>query len=219
MRFGMLCLVMGLAGMAGRVSAVSFRECTLADGSKVFTDGQCPSGSKRLERELADPKVPDPPPAPSAPAGDPPADPNAAPAAPVVTAPPPVKLQNRYRCVRPEGGDYVSNFDNKETRWVPLWTVERPNLVLDSGGAEVRVGGPPPGRTNDPRRKAQAEVSSNLVLVRDHCLPLAGKELCGYIRNERARLSGEIDRAFEDSRGDLERQANELDQEYVARCR
>ncbi len=221
MRVHFLYLVMGLVGLAGQAAAVNFRECTLADGSKVFTDGQCPSGSKRVERELADPKVVTPPPAPVTASDTTPVDaspePNAvaAPAAP----PPPVKVQNRFRCVRPEGGDYVSNFDNKETRWVPLWTVQRPNLVLDSGGSEVRVGGPPAGRTNDPRRKVQAEVTSNLVLVRDHCLPLVGKELCNYIRTERARLTGEIDRAFEDSRADLERRANELDQEFVARCR
>lgn len=214
---GKSALSLLLAVFASQVAAVNFRECTLADGSKVFTDGPCPSGAKAVERELADPKMPTTS-APVAPTGAP-ATPGAVTDSSAPTAPPPLKLQNRFRCVRPEGGDYVSNFDNKETRWVPSWTVERPNLILDSGGTQVRVGGSATARKGDPRSQAQAQGGSNLVLVRDHCLPLAGKELCGYIRVERERLSGEIDRAFEDSRADLERRANELDQEFAARCR
>lgn len=217
MRSGSMWLGAGLLLVLGSAQAVTFRECILADGSKVFTDGACPAGAKSVERELADPKVPaavTPPPAVPVAPGTPDAMTAAAP-------PPPPKLQNRYRCIRPEGGDYVSNYDNKETRWVPLWTVERPNLVLDSGGSQVRVGTAPAGTRGkgDPRREARGEAGSNLVLVRDQCLPLVGRELCTYIKTERNRLSGEIDRAFEDTRADLERQAQELDQEFVLRCR
>lgn len=218
MRLGGLWFWAGLVLAAGDAGAVTFRECTLADGRKIFTDAACPAGSKAVEREVAEPKVTAPPPAPATtPAA--PGTPEAAAAA--SAPPPPPKLQNRYRCIRPEGGDYVSNYDNKETRWVPLWTVERPNLVLDSGGSEIRVGSAPAGTRGkgDPRREARGEAGSNLVLVRDQCLPLVGRELCTYIKTERNRLSGEIDRAFEDTRADLERRAQELDQEFVLRCR
>lgn len=217
MRLGWVWLVVGWGLIAAPAEAINFKECTLKDGSKVFTDGPCPNGSKATDREMADPKPP--PPVvvvPAAPSPD--VDPNSAPTPDPAPPPPPPKIKNRYRCIRPEGGDYISNFDNKETRWVPMWTVQRPNLVLDSGGAQVRVGRPPTG-TKPNATKSQAETGSNLVLVRDQCLPLSGGELCTYIKAERARITGEIESASESKQPELQNEASALDQEFVMRCR
>lgn len=208
-----------MSALAGSASAISFQECILADGSKIFTDQPCPKNAKELPRFIADPKPPPPPPAEPVDQATPQAEPAPNDVAAKDNAPPPIpKPRQRYRCIRPEGGDYVSNTTHDETRWVPLWKVERTNLILDSGGADVQSGKPLPsatGKTPD----APAEASSRLVMVRDQCLKITGGELCTMIRNERRQVEEKLAAASESQRASLEAEGNQLDLEFVAQCK
>lgn len=214
-RLGLLIM----CALAGPASAISFQECILADGSKIFTDQPCPKNAKELPRFIADPKPPPPPPAEPVDQAAPPAEPAANDVAAKDNAPPPIaKPRKRYRCIRPEGGDYVSNTPHDETRWVPLWKVERTNLILDSGGADVQPGKRPPAPDAKPKG-APAEASSRLVLVRDQCLQITGSELCTMIRTERRQVEERLAGASESQRKELEDEGNRLDLEFVAQCK
>lgn len=210
-----LLLMIALAGPAG---AISFQECILADGSKIFTDQPCPKNALELPRFIADPKPPPPPPADPVDQATTPPDVATADQETKDNAPPPVpKPRTRYRCIRPEGGDYVSNTTNDETRWVPIWKVERPNLILDSGGADVQAAKHPPQSGKPSPEKAEA--SSRLVLVRDQCLLVTGSQLCTMIRTERREVEEKLAVASESQRAQLEAEGNQLDLEYVASCK
>lgn len=207
-----------MVALAGPASAISFQECILADGSKVFTDQPCPKNAKELPRFIADPKPPPPPPTDPVDAATPPPDLAEADQVTKDNAPPPMpKPRKRYRCIRPEGGDYVSNTTNDETRWVPLWKVERPNLILDSGGADVQAAKHPPQSGKSSPEKAEA--SSRLVLVRDQCLLVTGSALCTMIRTERRQVEEKLAVAPESQRAQLEAEGNHLDLEFVASCK
>lgn len=209
--FGVVLLV----ALADPASAISFQECVLADGSKIFTDQPCPKNAKERPRFFADPKPQQSesayqaaPPA-NAPGTDPMTNNNAPPALP--------KPRKRYRCIRPEGGDYVSNTTHDETRWVPLWKVERPNLILDSGGADVQAVKPPPPAPGKPGSE-KPEASSRLVLVRDQCLQVTGNQLCSMIREERRQVEERLAAAAGSQRDQLQAEGNQLDLEFVATC-
>ncbi|AVP98040.1 hypothetical protein C7S18_12890 [Ahniella affigens] len=205
--------------LAGSASAISFQECILADGSKIFTDQPCPKNAKELPRFIADPKPPPPPPADPVDTAAPPTEVANTDEETRKNAPPPVpKPRKRYRCIRPEGGDYVSNTTHDETRWVPLWKVERPNLILDSGGADVQAAKRPPVASAKPNPE-KAEASSRLVLVRDQCLLVTGSELCTMIRTERRQVEEKLAAASESQRPQLEAEGNQLDLEFVASCK
>lgn len=194
----------GLLAMPPSASAAQAYKCTAADGSISFQDRPCAAHAHQQRLQLPDDPPPPPESAPAAVAVPPPAQPamGAAPVAPSVLGP------DVFLCVRYDGSRYLSDTGIGDRYAVPY------GVLGDSGGGLAHryggrdgIGVSAPGLHAIPALPAgEAPFAAAHVQVEDACHRATPQEACAYMREQIDEVRGKLDRAFSDTRADLERQ-------------
>lgn len=212
---------------------VTIYRCVDAAGRLSLRDSPCRRGEKQEVRAMLRPT--DPPPhraAPAAPRRTPAPVVDATPALPrVVYLTPPRPL---YECTTPDGARYSSESPEGNPRWVPLWTLGGPVLVVPGHGAGGGYGAHVDYRDGDRRVRIDAGrrwrtpgtvVGPSSVYapagtwIRDTCHALPPEEACARLVDERERLDRRYHSALQGERDTIVRTQRGIDARLASECR
>ncbi len=208
------------AAPAPTPSSLRVYRCVGSDGSVALQDAPCRSGKQEV-RDLQRPQDP-PPRQVSSDDG-------------IATAPatrgierevryvqvqPP---QPMYQCTADDGHTYVSDSNEGNPRWVPVWT----SAWLPGRGRPWPGGLPalPPvrGETTGMRGSGvvvgrTVDVPAGNVLVRDTCQPLPPQEVCARLRDQRWTLISRYNSALQSERDAISREQRGIDARLGRDC-
>ena len=212
-----LSLPMLLASAGALAADITIYRCTDGQGRLTLRDTPCRKGETQQATDMQRPR--DPPKRAKAKATSKPAATVVATTAPaaitryIVMAPP----RPMYECVTPDGNTYLSDSDEGNPRWMPLWALGYPvvetrtSLGNNIGGPPVRPSGQQPG---PPLSSGRGKIIYNPYgpgsWIRDTCTALPQQETCARLRDRR----WEIGRAY-NSALQSERQAIDLEQRGI----
>lgn len=222
-----IALPMLLAPVAAAAPDDSVRiyRCVSSNGAVTLADTPCGQGREEI-REMQRPRDP-PTRAVSTQAPVPTEPPTPAPAREVryVHVQPP---QPMYACTAADGTRYVSESNEGNPRWEPLWVnawVAPP--VWRGGGSGPRPGHgggprpprPPAGSGHGPRPPLAAiGVPGGSVLVRDTCRPLPQQEVCSRLQDRRWELDRRYNSALQSEREAITREQRGIDARLRQDC-
>ncbi len=202
--------------------------CVATDGSLTLRDSPCEEGERQDARSMVRPQ--DPPPRPERPVPAPAAAP--APAdrreVEVVYRTPPRPM---YECRSNDGDTYVSDNDEGNPRWVPLWTLGYPTWTGRHARATTpprppqagtRPGGPQPPRPVGPGhagRPAYPVAHAGGTWVRDSCHPLPQQEICSRLNDRRWEILRRYNSANQSERRELDLEKRGIDARMGNDCR
>jgi hypothetical protein len=222
----LLLLVAVLAAPApAATSSVTIYRCTDARGHLALRDSPCKPGERQDVRTMLRPV--DPPPGRTAAPARAPGTPPASPARVVYrTAPRPV-----YECITPDGERYTSASPEGNPRWVPLWTLGYPGVVVAppivegaygghvehrSGGTLIRVDAG--RRWRYPGYGGVPVATTGGTWVRDACEPLPASEACATLRDRRDDLDRRWYSSLQGDRQAIEREQRRIDAQLGESC-
>ena len=204
---------------------VRIYRCVGSTGAVTLQDSPCTSGRQEV-RDMQRPQ--DPPPRRASTADV------VTPAAPSTQAPREIRHvyiqppQPMYECVTEEGRRYISDNNEGNPRWVPLWTT---GWIPGGGGHRPWQGGPglPPVRAEGqgiagghypPSHGIGHSVSfpAGNILVRDTCNALPPREVCSRLRDQRWDLDRRYNSALQSERQDISREQRGIDARLDQDC-
>ncbi|WMJ70663.1 DUF4124 domain-containing protein [Stenotrophomonas sp. 24(2023)] len=225
-----LLLLLGLCLPAATVATadeVRVYRCVSSTGSVSLQDRPCSQGRQEV-RDLQRPRDP----APRGVRSDaPPAD-AAAPRPErevrhVFVQPP----QPMYECISQDGDRYVSDSNEGNPRWVPLWATawaphRRPWDGRGGGIAPVRpaeVAGAEPlrgpgGYPHPPSVGVGVSLPAGSILVRDTCHALPQQEVCARLDDRRWELDRRYNSALQSERTAITREQRSIDARIAQDC-
>ncbi|KAF1015006.1 MAG: hypothetical protein GAK31_02494 [Stenotrophomonas maltophilia] len=209
---------------------VRIYRCVSSTGSVSLQDHPCSSGRQRV-RDLQRPRDPAPRVVRSdAPAAQAPAPRPEREVRHVYVQPP----QPMYECVSQEGDRYVSDSNEGNPRWVPLWaTAWAPHPPVwggrdDTGLAPVRpadvaAAEPLNRRGGYPGQRPPAvgigvSVPAGSILVRDTCHALPQQEVCARLDDRRWELDRRYNSALQSERDAITREQRGIDARVGQDC-
>lgn len=228
-------------GAQAHDSLTVFR-CVDADGSVALRDSPCDASQAQQTRQVQRPM-------------DPPAPPPAIPAVAAEPAPEPVPvvvhvpaLQPMYECVTPDGERYLSDSNQGNPRWVPLWTLGYPttpgvaargtsrppasglstvgmaaNISIPSGPSRLTpppAATPPPVRPAPPRgRRHHGHGAAGGTWISDECVRLPQAEACARLTAEREEIRRRFFNAQPSERDVLRTQERDISARLAGDCR
>lgn len=172
--------------------------CVGSQGTVALQDAPCRSGEQQV-RDLQRPRDPPPRHASSAPASSPPPPLPAREVRYVHVQPP----QPMYECIDAEGDRYISDSNEGNPRWVPLWTTVwvpghgRPPRPWHGGGQRPPGG---PGHRPGGTVVHATQLPAGNILVRDTCTALPRQEVCARLRDRRWELDRRYNSALQSER-------------------
>lgn len=193
-----------LLAMPLGVAAAQAYKCTAADGAISFQDRPCAAQARQQRLQLPD----DPPlpsvAAPAVAAAPPPMQPIPS-VVPVTPREPPPDV---FLCVRYDGSRYLSDSGVGDRYAVPHGVLgDAGRGLARSDGGRDGIGVSAPGLRPIPTLPAaEAPFAAAYVQVQDACHRAAPQEACAYMRQQLGDVSDKLQRAFSDTRADLERQ-------------
>ena len=218
-------LLIALVALAGPVPAappaadnVRIYRCVGSNGAVALQDAPCKEGRQEA-RDMQRPHDP--------------APRTASSTGPVVTAAPsrqaPREIRHvyvqpprpMYECVPEDGEPYVSDSNEGNPRWVPLWTTAwLPERGAGSGWRPDRPGhsGRPHGRPPQAGIGVGVSVPAGNILVRDACHPLPQQEVCARLRDQRWSLDRRYNSALQGEREAITREQRGLDARLDQDC-
>lgn len=222
----LLALLPLMAGAAVASPADSLRvyRCVGSNGAVTLQDTPCTQGRQEV-RQMQRPQDP---PARSASTGD-------------LTAAkaPPVQIQREirhvqvapaqpmYECVTDEGQRYVSDSNEGNPRWVPLWTHAwlpgTPHRPWRTGGGLPPIrpeadGLRQPDHRPPPVAAHGVSVPAGNILVRDTCHALPQQEVCARLRDQRWELDRRYNSALQGERTAISREQRGIDARLDQDC-
>ena len=232
LRPALLALLVPLASAAAPASppsdngSVRIYRCVASNGAVALQDSPCTRGREEV-RDMQRPQDPAPRQA-STTAAD-------APAAPSAQAPREVRHvyirppQPMYECVTDEGRRYVSDSNEGNPRWVPLWTSGWVGGGHRPWPGHGRPGLPPirpegAGAYPDDRRTPTRGVTygtsfpAGNILVRDTCTALPPQEVCARLRDQRWDLDRRYNSALQGERDAITREQRGIDARLAQDC-
>lgn len=226
-------LLIALASLAGAASAapppadnVRIYRCVSSNGAVALQDAPCTAGRQEA-RDMQRPQDPAPRTADSSA--------RVAPSSPSSQAPREVRHvyvqppRPMYECVPEDGEPYISDSNEGNPRWVPLWTTAW--MPGHTGGSAWQAGshGHPGGSPSRPiggphRRPPQAGIGVGVgvpagnILVRDACHALPQQEVCARLRDQRWALDRRYNSALQGERDAIVREQRGLDARLDQDC-
>ena len=225
----LLALLSPAVPAAAQSDNVRVYRCVGSNGAVSLQDAPCRQGRQEV-RDLQRPRDP----APQVLRSDRAPEPTPAPRAPerevrYVHVQPP---QPMYECTTSDGDSYVSDSNEGNPRWVPIWTEaylpyppgprppsggyppSRPLPIGAIGGSSHWQGGgyPHPGLGNS------VVVPAGNVLVRDECHALPAQEVCSRLKDRRWDLIRRYNSALQSERDALTREQRGIDARLDQDC-
>lgn len=217
---------------AAAPAQVTIYRCTDAAGRLSLRDSPCRRGERQEVRAMLRPT--DPPPQRAVATAPRPAPARAtvetSSAAPRVVYVTPTRTT--YECTTPDGARYASESPEGNPRWVPLWTLGYPAVVV----AEARAGHG--GRIEYRDRHARLRVDGGRAWrvpgtvvgpssvyapagtwIRDTCHPLPAAEACARLQDRRDALDARYHSALQGDREAIVREQRGIDARLSAECR
>lgn len=222
----LLALLPLMAGAAVASPADSLRvyRCVGSNGAVTLQDTPCTQGRQEVRQMQRPQDLP----ARSASTGD-------------LTAAkaPPVQIQREirhvqvapaqpmYECVTDEGQRYVSDSNEGNPRWVPLWTHAwlpgTPHRPWRTGGGLPPIrpeadGLRQPDHRPPPVAAHGVSVPAGNILVRDTCHALPQQEVCARLRDQRWELDRRYNSALQGERTAISREQRGIDARLDQDC-
>lgn len=209
---------------------VTIYRCVDAAGRLSLRDSPCRKGEKQEVRSMQRPADPPPRAVSTAPRTSRTPVVDATPVTPrVVYVTPP---RPTYECTTPDGDRYTSESAEGNPRWVPLWTLGYPAVVVPGprggygGRAEYRDGGTRltvegGRRWRGPGYGAGAAGAYGLAgtWVRDACHLLPPAEACARLQDRRDTLDRRYNSALQGERDAIVREQRGIDARLSTECR
>lgn len=220
------------APIAAAPAQVTIYRCTDAAGRLSLRDSPCRKGERQEVRAMLRPT--DPPPRRAVATA-----PRSAPARAVVdvaAAPPRVVYvtppRTTFECTTPDGERYASESAEGNPRWVPLWTLAYPAVVVANarggyGGrieyrdrnARLRVDGGRAWRVPGTVVGPSSVYAPAGTWIRDTCHPLPAAEACARLQDRRDALDSRYHSALQGDRDAIVREQRGIDARLSAECR
>lgn len=218
-------LLATLVALAGPVAAappaadnVRIYRCVSSSGAVALQDAPCTAG----RQEQRDMQRPQDPPARTASSSE-----RASPAAPTSQAPRDIRHvyvqppRPMYECIPEDGEAYISDSNEGNPRWVPLWTTAWVPGHGGGGGWQAAPHGRPGGAHGRPPQVGigvGVSVPAGNILVRDACHALPQQEVCARLRDQRWTLDRRYNSALQGERDAILREQRGIDARLGQDC-